>query len=286
MDVTEATDNWLRAQLCRDALRQVARPLHAEGIRLLAIKGIHLAFAVAQSPSYRALCDADVVVLDGDYRRAIDILHRTGRFRVRRDDWSASAVIDAHGRAVDVHRTLLPAFFGSLRIEKVAARATARPDLFGPSVLVPDADDAAVIAIGHFVKDKAGAFGHGLLDRDLEALRTYGGVTPMSVARRLREHGLRRAGLVAFSALRTWSPANEWLEANGPSALERAWATAVAGHFRASSPSRRTAAFFLARTIGDDAPAIAANLIGGTLVRAPFVALESASRFHPAARFL
>ena len=147
-------------------------------------------------------------------------------------------------------------------------------------------DDAAAIAIGHFVKDKVGAFGHGLLARDLEVLEDAALVTPWSVARVLREHGLRRAGLVGFAALQdSWDRADGWLDANQPTRGERAWAKLVARRLRASSAQRRVLGFVLARTIGDDSAAIAANLLLGTMVRAPFIALESASRLRPSVRF-
>ena len=133
----DATDRWLRAELCRDALREIATVLDANRVRLLAIKGVHLAFAVAKDPWYRPIADADAIVLDGQYSRAIDLVCATGRWKVRRDDWSSSAVIDARGRGVDLHRAPLPAFFGRFRLEAMTERAVPRPDLFGPSVLVP-----------------------------------------------------------------------------------------------------------------------------------------------------
>jgi hypothetical protein len=278
-------DFWLRAELCRDAVRALAEVLHSEGIRLLAIKGVHIAFAVSRTPSYRAMSDADVVVLDGDYRRAMRVLRGARRFRVRRDDWSASSVIDEHGRTVDVHRTALPAFFGAVRLDRLTARAIPRSDLFGPSVLIPEPADAAAIAVGHFVKDKLRASSHENLARDLEALEATGCVTPALAAARLDEHGLRRAGIVAFTAMETWERAEEWLEATKPTPRERIWARLVSAHLKSSGP-RRPLGFLLARAIGDDARAIAASLTLGTAVRAPFIALEGLSSLYPSLRFL
>ncbi len=265
---------WARAESCRRALVEVARVAAQAGGQLVVIKGVHLAFCVAEFPGYRPMADGDALLVRGDFGSVRAALAR--RWRVRQDDWSSiSVTLDAE-RAVDVHRRPLPAYFGRLDAGAVLRRAVARHDVFGANVLVPDPTDAAVIAIAHYAKDKVGAFGHGMLATDLALLRDRAGVTPAVLAARVREHGLRRAALVALSNLDAeFTP---FLDACAPSEVERAWARLTASRMARSAPGRRTLGFLLTRSIGDSAGDIVANLVLGTMIRAPYLARDLLQR--------
>jgi len=267
---------WLRAELCAAAVGSLAAELAPEGITLLAFKGLHLALGVAKEPwQSRPFADADTIVVAGSFRRAVRKLASTGRFRVRRDDWSCCMVVDERDVPIDLHRRALPAFFGAVSNEALLRRASPAPaPLTG--VLFPDLVDAAALAIAHFVKDKNGRFGHGLLATDL-ALLSSAGVTPKALASRLAEHKLRRVGLVALRSLAEADPRwGDWYEVLHPSNYEHRYAAAVGAVFRGAGPKhrQRALAFLAAHTIGDDLSDAAANFVLGTAVRLPYIAME------------
>lgn len=281
----EGLGDWVRAELARDALRTLADGLAETGVRLMVFKGVHLAFAVADRPDFRPLSDADAIVVQGSHGAAVRWARASGRYRVRHDDWSVTMLLDARDRAVDLHRRPLPAFFGRLDAAALLRRATVRPELFGAHVHVPDAVDAAALSLAHFVKDKVGAYGPVRVEADLEVLARNAGVEPVGLAARLREHGLRRVGLVAFAALEDRGfDAGPWLDAAAPTRGERTWARTIAR--RLAGKHARAEAFLLARTIGDSPRAIAANLVLGSAVRVPWIALERASRVAPRLRWI
>lgn len=286
MDAELAAERWVRLELHLDALRSLADALRHTRARLIVIKGMHLCLVAERDPLDRAFTDLDVVVAEVAYDVAIEALRRAG-WRIRRDDWSASTVFDREGRTVDLHRRPLPTFVGRLDAHRLSSRALARPDLFQREVYVPDVLDAAVIAIGHHVKDKLGGHRHVRHARDLRTLSERAGLTPERLAERLVEHGLRRAGLVSLQALTMDDPwFSAWFEALSPSNAERRWAHWMADVLRAPLPLQRMAQFALARTIGDSALEILANLVCGISVRAPWIALEHAARLWPSLRYL
>jgi hypothetical protein len=189
---------------------RLAADLSVVDVQVLVFKGIHLAFAVAPRPDFRLCLDADVLVF-GDFERAAARLRALAGWQVADANWSTyGATWEATGAYVDLHRLVLPPRFGRFDVAAVRARARARPDVFGPRVLVPDPLDAAVLAIANHVKDQFGATSHGKIAGDLALLERYAGVGPEALAARLAEHGLRRVGLLGFDDLTAsdsrWQP--------------------------------------------------------------------------------
>jgi len=198
---------WLQAERARHAAIRLAAEVAPLGVELLVVKGIYLAFAVARSPSFRPVVDADLVVVRGSFARAVAHVRRTVGWTVDESNWSTHAIVDrATFAVIDLHRRPLPPHFGRMR--KAALRRRSRPleDRFGPHLRVPDPLDAAALAVAHFTKDNLGVIGHGKLAADLRLLEERAGVTPYNLARRLEEHGLRRIAVAAFVVLAEADP--------------------------------------------------------------------------------
>lgn len=206
---------WAQAERERDAVVRLGADLAAVGLSVLVFKGIHLAYAVAPSPDFRLCLDADVIVLGGpgSFERSSARIRALEHWKLHDENWSThGATLVATGAYIDLHRMPLPPRFGRFDVGAAAARSMIRPDVFGPYVRVPDALDAAVLAVAHYVKDLLGAIGHGKIAADLELLVAHAGVEPRGLAVRLSSHGLRRVGLLAFTELAEQDPgrARDW----------------------------------------------------------------------------
>jgi hypothetical protein len=171
------------------------------------------------------------------------------------NEWSAKVLsrTGPRGGNVDLHRLPLPLFFGAMRSSEIRRRARRHP-AFDNQVLVPDPDDAACMAVAHFVKDCLGLReGHGALSSDMDLLAERGRVRPEGLARRLRTHRLRRVGLVAFTALTDVEPRwQDWVDALRPSRTERVGTRAAVDILRRHTAAHPDMAFLLVRALGDD----------------------------------
>jgi hypothetical protein len=258
---------WVHAEVLRRGLVDAAQALRSEGVELIAVKGIYLVFVLGVDPTERPMMDADAIVARGSFHGAVRTLVASGEWRAY-EGWSSKVLerTDGRGGVVDLHRMALPLFFGALRSEALRRRGH-RPAAFDGQVLAPEATDAACLAVAHFVKDLVGQVGHGGLARDLDALAERGRVAPAELAARLREHRLRRVGLVAFSALAgthaRWTP---WLDALRPSRAERFTSDAAVNAVRRLAPEHPDAAFLLVRALGDN-PAISTCGFAATAAR-------------------
>jgi len=193
---------WLQVESARHAAIRLAADLAPLGVELLVVKGVYLAFAVAESPSFRPVVDADLIVVRGSFARAVAHIRRTVGWTIDESNWSAHAVVDRNtGAAIDLHRRPLPPRFGRVRKGALRRRSRRIEDRFGPHLRVPDPLDAAALAIAHFTKDNLGVIGHGKLATDLCLLEERARITPHGLARRLEEHGLRRIAVAAFVVL-------------------------------------------------------------------------------------
>lgn len=256
---------WLTAERARMSVAALALDLAPLGCRLLAIKGVHLAFCVAKAPTFRPMSDGDAVLLDAPFDDAVAAAVRAG-WRVASDNWSTKGLARGDGTTVDLHRMPLPPFFGRMRLESVARRARAAPSI-GPNVVVPDAADAAVISLGNWVKDSFGRTGsdHARIDLGLLIERT--GLDASTLADRLREHRLRRVGLLAMHALSLEDPQfRPWLDALRPTPLERRWAALAHRAILAVATRHHYASFVLVRSAGDG-PLDASLSVGFGLAR-------------------
>jgi hypothetical protein len=244
---------WAQAERERAAVVRLAADLAAVDVEALVFKGIHLAFAVAPNPDFRLCLDADVLVLGGAFERAAARLRALERWTLHDANWSTyGATLVETGAYVDLHRMPLPPSFGRFDVAGLRARARLRPELFGPALWVPDALDAAALAIAHYVKDMLGAVGHGKITVDLELLDANAGLDPRALAERLASHGLRRAGLLAFADLAAADP--RWRphrDACARSTLERRSLELMAQGVGALAERSERLAFLAVRGLAD-----------------------------------
>jgi hypothetical protein len=250
----EQVVRWADAERCRTALLALAAELAPHGIELLVIKGVYVAFVVADEPWMREMLDADAIVVRGSFADAVRVIRASPSFGITCDDWSTKAVVHrASGAMVDVHRLALPPGWGRVALSGLQARARKLPDVLGPHVLAPDPLDAAAFTVAHYVKDIVGRKGHGKAAMELDRLVARAGLAPAPLAARLRVLGLRRVGLVAFTAMADenarWRP---FLDACAGSRIERRAARAAVSTLRALFDAGwPDAAFLVVRSIAD-----------------------------------
>lgn len=243
---------WVTAESNRRALIDMARDLEPFGIELLAIKGIYMVYELDVDAIRRPLQDADAIVARGSFDQAISVLTACGRWTPG-SGWSSKAVSRKRGLGgtVDLHRTPLPLFFGAMRSAALHSRAR-RSEAFERRVFVPDAEDAACIALAHFVKDAVSVSRVVRTIDDLRQLGERADVTPQSVARRLGDHGLRLVGLVAFAALeredKGW---RYWSDHLAPSGGERWVANELVDVLRSQLAHHPDLAHLLVRSLAD-----------------------------------
>ena len=246
---------WASAELARATLRALSPILVENGAQVLVTKGAYLAFAVAPRPGYRVMGDADAVVVAGSFARVAEALRRSPDWVCVADDWSAKMFTRTSNRAdLDLHRRPLPPGFGRINLANLLARARDAREIFGPGVLVPDPEDGAAISIGNYVKDRLGAVGHGKLALDLQQLIEHRGLRPFGLAARLAEHGLRRIGLVAFTALCQTDPAWEpWISALDAAPWEKYLAEQAVALSREHAARHPDLGYLALRAIADSA---------------------------------
>jgi hypothetical protein len=252
---------WAQAERERAAVVVLGEDLAAVDVEILVFKGIHLAFAVANEPERRLCLDADVLVTGGGFERAAARIRALSRWELHDANFSTyGATLRETGAYVDIHRWPLPPRWGRFDVAAARARAVRRPDVFGPHVLVPDPLDAAKLAVANFTKDLLGYLSHGQLADDLRLLETHASVTPPRLAERLVEHGLRRAGLLAFVHLAredaAWRP---YADACSVSRPEARLIDAFARALPTLATRSEAVAFIAVRGVGDSAGASASS---------------------------
>ncbi|MGH2785240.1 MAG: nucleotidyltransferase family protein [Actinomycetota bacterium] len=102
------------------ALLAIADEASRTGVEFIVLKGPALAHRFYPDPSWRAFTDIDLLVRTDDWRRACEVLERTGFRRERPEPRSgfderfgkAAVHVDAGGLNVDLHRTLVLGSFG------------------------------------------------------------------------------------------------------------------------------------------------------------------------------
>ncbi|MGH9315351.1 MAG: nucleotidyltransferase family protein, partial [Vicinamibacterales bacterium] len=140
------------------ALTPVLEALGAGGIRVLLIKGAHLAYAVYESPEFRPRSDTDLLIDETDRDRTRAILERLGcapvphvsgelvmpQFHFRRDDRSGAA------HHLDVHwRLAVPQAFSALPALADLWDASMPIPALGPTARGPSLADALLVACAH-----------------------------------------------------------------------------------------------------------------------------------------
>lgn len=254
-DVTDRRaeiEAWAAAEVARRGVRAIADATRGLGTELLAFKGVHVAWCVADDPAHRPMRDADLLVLTGSFDHVVEHLVRTGAFRLEIPDWSTHGIRCLEsGAYVDLHRVVLPPLWGRLRRRDLRRHAV-RAEMFGPGVFVPDRTDAGVLALANWVKNGFGLIEPSQAPRDL-ALLADKGLRPAELRERLASYRLRRVGLIGMTVLAEgagrWEPYRDAL-ARGP--REHALARRFVAAIRAAAARGPDAGLIVVRAVGDD----------------------------------
>ncbi len=240
---------WAISEICRGQVRRLAAAVAQPGVRLVAIKGVHI--AALTGPGERPMNDVDVVVAAGSFADVVERAVRSGEFRIRSDDWSTKTLEHRNGGPpVDVHRLPLPPLFGAMSTAALLEHAVPAEGL-GASVLFPDPADAAVISLVNIFKDVFGYFGRYHLHHDLDALAAAG-LTPAALAERLRLYRLRRIGILTLRELtRRDERYRPWLDACAPTPADELTADRLERLMRKAAPLGHNVALLAARLVGD-----------------------------------
>ncbi len=119
---------WAQAERCRASLIALAAEVAPIGVELLVLKGLYIAFAVADSPLLRPMDDADALVVSGSFAQAVAAVRDSKRFELVGENISTKIVVDRHnGMAIDLHRWPLPPRFGRMRAAALRSRARRAP---------------------------------------------------------------------------------------------------------------------------------------------------------------
>jgi hypothetical protein len=267
----EQVSHWSFAERCRRLAVHAAETLRPAGIELVAIKGLALAYGVAEHPWLRPIGDADVLVGRGRFRDAVARLQRAGLpgFPPRACDATFGGLGYAQGAWLDLHGSVLPQGTGGPVVEAIVARARPGPEALAP-LLVPDAADAAAIGLAHWAKDGFGRAAPRSFAPDVLLLQDRAGLTPGALGERLAEHGLRRIGALAFGLFALREPRfDAFRAACAPTAVDDALLEAMR-RWGPHWPSRGTFRVALLAALGDGASPLS-PLVAGALYAAPMV---------------
>jgi hypothetical protein len=272
---------WAHAERCRRAIVRAAEQVVAAGGQLIAIKGVHLAFGIAEGPWARPMTDADGVVCDVSFAAVLPFLRRAS-FEPVPSTTGTLVVLSPEGVLVDLHARPLPRGLGLLDAKTLQARALPAPFL-SPNLRVPSPLDAIAIAIGHWAKDACGAeSGIDALARDLTMLQRHAAIGPEVIAAHLDPLGLRRAGAFASVALASASPSfASFADVFVPDLAERlriaAWTRRLQRLGRGRFPQ---AGLVLSRAIADDALSAARGVAFGAVQMAHDYVQAKRRRLH------
>jgi len=231
------------------------------GAHVIAIKGLHVMLLGGDAVP-RAMGDFDLVIAGRDaHKRVLAELRRLAEWEVGDDEDHSVPVRGPYGAALDLHRTPLPRHLGKLDADALLHRARPAPSPLGPRLLVPDPVDAAILSLVHYTKDRLGAFGSAHARADLELFATKG-ATGERIAARIKDHGLRRAALVALVDLEPQSPLfARWIAALAPSGNELRVARAAASALRSLAERAPRATWWAVRLLPDSAKQAARGLL-------------------------
>ncbi len=182
--------------VAREVIREAACALAEIGVELAPLKGVLLAATVDPPGMSRTFSDADALVAERDFSRAI--AHLTSR------GWTlAPPIANPSERALvpptlplalDLHQRLFAPARYSLPTEAIFSRAHGDEVLFAARVMIPDPYDVYAHLVGHAVNDHADARVTAVT-RDLLLLSDTHRLDPRRCAAHLARHGLARAAL-------------------------------------------------------------------------------------------
>lgn len=262
---------FVAAEQQRAAAVAVAKALEPLGVVLLAIKGLYFVQVLGVEPWARPSADADVLLVSGSFHAALSALRRSGDWELRTDDWTATAILSRRdGTAVDLHRRALPLLVGAFPNQAMLTASSEAPPALRP-LRVPSLVDAGTLTLSHAFKNRLAQ--PDRTARDLTVLRAHG-LSAERLAEGLRTHRVRRAGLVALSAVADLDPSFEpWVKALRPSASELELARRVRWLFGAGLPSSVT--MLVHRAVADSAPESALAVLAGLFLRTPYTAVRA-----------
>lgn len=180
--------------VAREVVREAAIRLAEIGVTLAPLKGVLLAATVDPPGTVRQYSDADVLVRERDFARALAHLTDHG--------WTPqTAIANPSERAIvsptlplplDVHQRLFAPGRYALTTDALLSRARLDESLFGAPVVVLDPYDVYAHLVGHAVNDHSDARATAV-NRDLVLLSDAHRLDPRRCAAHLVQAGLGRA---------------------------------------------------------------------------------------------
>jgi hypothetical protein len=189
---------YLMSVVAREVLRDVARLLAAADIAVMPLKGVLFQLLLYADPAHRELMDVDVLVPQGDFERAIQVLIEAG-FRPRSAGRSLveCALTSPRGMTVDLHRRLFSRMRYRLDTRDVFRRSRHDTELLGVPLSIAHPHDTAAHLVGKFVSDHEACDARARL-AELSRWIEHCAISPRPLAAHLCACGMQRAARYAF----------------------------------------------------------------------------------------
>ncbi|HKP63391.1 MAG TPA: nucleotidyltransferase family protein [Polyangiales bacterium] len=186
----------------RAVLEAAAGALAQRSIRLMPLKGIWLQERVyAADPAERPITDVDVLVPEGDYARAIELLCAAGFRLLSSDVWQAALLAPGLPLPLDLHKRVFARAAFRMPTAELFARGTRDRRRFGVELVLPDPLDVFAHLVGHFVKSRGGRDSAPFRLRDFARLAEGARLDPERTARHLMHCRLARASRYVLSCV-------------------------------------------------------------------------------------
>lgn len=194
----EALRAFTTSVIARETLREVAAILGARGIAVMPLKGALFQLLLYPDPAERRLCDVDVLVPEGRFAEAIQLLVQHGyRPASAGPSWIEAVLESPRGLPVDLHRRLFCARRYRMPTDEQFARATRDEARLGVPIYLQHPLDSLAHLVGKFVSDHVHA-GAAPRFAEIERLVHQHAIDPKAAARHLARCGLARAARHVF----------------------------------------------------------------------------------------
>lgn len=185
--------------IARETLRDVARVLAPRGIPVMPLKGVLFQLVLYADPAERRLCDVDVLVPEGRFFEAIDILVQHGyRPESAGPSWIEVAFASPRGLPLDLHRRVFCPLRYRMSTGELFSRATLDEALLGSPIWIQHPLDTLAHLVGKFVSDHVHSSAQPRL-RELELLVEHHRLEAEPACRHLIAAGLGRAARHVFA---------------------------------------------------------------------------------------
>jgi hypothetical protein len=179
--------------IARETLREVASLLVDRGIPVMPLKGVLFQLTLYADPAERRLTDVDVLVPEGRFVDAIDVLVQHGYRPVSAGpSWIEAAFRSPRGLPLDLHRRVFCPRRYRMGTDELFLRATRDEALLGVPLWIQQPLDTLAHLVGKFVSDHVHSAAVPRL-AELEKLVDHHGLEPAAAARHLGHCGLARA---------------------------------------------------------------------------------------------